>query len=160
MGEGLEKFEIAARQYCEWAESESGRGEEEMISAMKHLLKLMELAYDIGLPGDKDITDGDDPKVNAAQYRKIVSRFSNLPFKNYSEIFDNTVVPPEEPVVGDISDDLADVYRDLKEGLMSWDAGNRGDAQFAWALGFRSHWGEHATSAIRAIHMFEREIDL
>ena len=50
-------------------------------------------------------------------------------------------------------DDLADVWRDLKAGLLALDDGAPvDDVVWEWRWGFYMHWGEHATEALRALH--------
>jgi len=56
------------------------------------------------------------------------------------------------PVVGDLVDDLADIYRDLVGGVELWKMGRYADAIWAWKFNFQIHWGEHALGALRAIH--------
>jgi hypothetical protein len=46
-----------------------------------------------------------------------------LPLNHYSTCFDPLIVPAEEPVVGSIPDDLADIWRDVKRGLALYEAG-------------------------------------
>jgi len=72
----------------------------------------------------------------------------------YAEVFDPYEMD-DTPVVGSLSDDLADVYRDLRRGLALFDASNRPgkiDAVWDWRFHFHSHWGEHATGALRPLH--------
>jgi hypothetical protein len=69
----------------------------------------------------------------------------------YWEIFDPYADPPEDPVLGLLSDDLSDIYLDLANGAELWAAGARDEAVWEWRVGFESHWGEHATGALRAI---------
>src|SRR5262249_47672920 len=63
----------------------------------------------------------------------------------------------DEPVVGDLADDLADIYGDVKGGLLAWDAGGDegylAEVVYGWKQpGFTSHWGVHAVGAMRALH--------
>lgn len=59
----------------------------------------------------------------------------------------------EEAITGSLADDVADVYRDLLKGVLLIDryAANS-EAIWEWRFGFHSHWGDHAISALRAIH--------
>lgn len=68
----------------------------------------------------------------------------------YWEVFD----PREEssPVVGDVGDDLADIYRDVKNGLVAFNKGPANEAVWHWQRGFRFHWGDHVVDALRVIH--------
>ena len=92
--------------------------------------------------------------VDADEFDRVRMWCSRLPFQYYGKVFDPTVVPPEEPVIGDVADDIADVYRDVVKGLRLFDAGLFDDALWEWGFGFRTHWGKHATDAIRAIHLW------
>ena len=59
----------------------------------------------------------------------------------------------QEPVAGSLTDDLADIYLDVNEGLKLLAAGGAEvDAVWEWRFLFWSHWGIHATDAIRVIH--------
>jgi hypothetical protein len=77
-----------------------------------------------------------------------------MPFQYYWEILEPVAWEPEKPVVGDLCDDLIDIYSDLREGLNLYDAGNEESAVFYWRLLFRAHWGRHLTSALHALHCF------
>jgi hypothetical protein len=72
--------------------------------------------------------------------------------KYYQEMFAPYKLEDKEPVVGDLADDLADIYRDLADGLAKWRRGEREGAAWAWQFQFACHWGEHLTSALRALH--------
>ena len=72
--------------------------------------------------------------------------------KFYREMFAPYDLNEAEPVVGDLADDFADIYRDLRRGLGKWRLGDSAGAAWEWQFHFAAHWGEHATSAIRALH--------
>ncbi|MEO0574357.1 MAG: DUF5063 domain-containing protein [Pseudomonadota bacterium] len=74
-----------------------------------------------------------------------------LPLQYYSEVFSTLIVPPEKPVVGDLSDDLVDVYRDIVPVLSIYEKGRVDEAEDHWRFWFHFHWGEHVTSANRAL---------
>ena len=77
---------------------------------------------------------------------------------HYSAHFNPLTTNPQtdEPTQGDLADDLADIYRDLKPGLTAWNTGDDtylADILFQWLdMGHRHHWGRHATDALRALH--------
>lgn len=68
-----------------------------------------------------------------------------------------TAVPfPEEKaeeLKAHLADDLADIYRDLKNGLL-WLASGEDvrEVVWEWRFGFWTHWGRHLTEALRVIH--------
>tara|TARA_R110002096_G_scaffold77896_12_gene183606 strand:- start:125338 stop:125571 length:234 start_codon:yes stop_codon:yes gene_type:complete len=60
-----------------------------------------------------------------------------------------------EPVVGDLADDLGDIYGDIAPALMAWEAGTSriDDILFEWrGVSFSTHWGVHASQALRVMH--------
>lgn len=63
---------------------------------------------------------------------------------------------PEKPdsIVGSISDDLADIWRDLRADLTEIDSGKATsitDAVWHWRFSFETHWAQHAAGAIVAL---------
>ena len=82
---------------------------------------------------------------------------ARLPFGDYARVFDPFVLPPEEPVVGSIADDVADIYADVVGGLIEYEAGRTAQAVWEWGFQLRSHWGRHATDAIYALHIWLTE---
>jgi hypothetical protein len=62
----------------------------------------------------------------------------------------------DDPSEGDLADDLADIYRDLRPGLSAWNTGDDrylGDVLYQWVhYGYVHHWGRHAVNAMRALH--------
>jgi Domain of unknown function (DUF5063) len=77
-------------------------------------------------------------------------------FELYSKVFDPYV--RETPVTGALSDDLLDVYGDLRRGLDLWDQDvPKSAAIWEWRCHFDTHWGDHAIDALRALHRACRE---
>lgn len=73
-------------------------------------------------------------------------------FDGYWEVFD----PYEqaEPLMGSLSDDVLDVYRDLRRGLRIYDSDGPNavpDAVWEWQFHREAHWGDHAVDALRAL---------
>ena len=59
-----------------------------------------------------------------------------------------------EPVRMSLADDLADIYRDVKNGLLAEQAvaaARPNDVLWTWRFDFESHWATHAADALRAL---------
>jgi len=57
-----------------------------------------------------------------------------------------------EPTIHSLSDDLADIYCDLRSGLNALDDGmDPVDVIWEWRFSFTSHWGDHVLEALRAL---------
>lgn len=54
--------------------------------------------------------------------------------------------------MGDITDDLSDIYIDLKEPLVLYQQGHVKEAVWSWRLMFYSYWGHHAVGGLKALH--------
>jgi hypothetical protein len=147
-GDATAHFAKAAREYCLWAEDEPGAGETDMLIARRHLAFLIPLALDLPNTACGVIDPG---QISPEAWRSIFKRFGELPVNYYSNCFDPLHASTAEPSLGDLADDLADIWRELKAGLDLFDAGNVKAAAFAWRAGFIIHWGRHATSALSVL---------
>ena len=146
----VDQFAVAARRFCEWAESEVVTGElEEAATARRLLTQLIGAAIELRLAEVDVGPHASGP--TAEEYAAVFRRFGVLPFNYYSECFDAIVVPSEEPVVADLADDLADIWRDLKSGLRHYDSGEVAAAERTWCFNYSIHWGHHATAALHVI---------
>lgn len=150
-GDELERFRSEAAHYCDLVEHEGF----ELHELLKTLLRLV----DRGLALSECSPDTDEPAVapegldaDAAVVAKNVQQSIGIDF--YWELFDSLSLPElPEPVAGSLVDDLVDIYRDLRVGLQLADTGSLTDAAWEWRFSFRSHWGRHATSAIRVLFL-------
>jgi Domain of unknown function (DUF5063) len=144
------RFAEVARRYCAWVEREA----ENLIdlNTTRCLLAELQLAA-LGLP---DLDSGDHQKIHkpAPELKeRVLQRVSAVPFRYYWNTFD-PLKEKEEPVCGDLAEDLADIWLDLWEGLYLFDAGHRLEANFHWRVLYDSHWGQHVLDAQRAIYAF------
>ena len=144
----IDAFADRARAYCDWStRSKPGKGDLDVCAVLLTdlLAAACRLGWREGVPSDGDSTPIPD---------NVLSNAKSLPLQLYAEVFEPLVLPPEEPVVGDLSDDLIDIYRDIKEGMILYDSSSKSAAADHWRFWFHNHWGEHATSALRAIWAF------
>lgn len=145
--DGIKAFARIAEEYCDWAEAAPGDAVPEARRARRLLIELLRRAIDLPDVSSSEASNsvGDD------EYHRVYGRFGVLPFNYYSACFDPLVVPGENPVVADLADDLTDIWRDLKGGLLLWREEARNEAAWQWRFSFETHWGHHATAAIYAL---------
>lgn len=147
----VEEFARLGQEYCEWCLSHPGEPQSEARTALSLLLGLYSHALVLQLPKDMDHDlEGERPDESIRD--KVRQRGGSLPFNYYSTVFDPQVVPSEDPVVGDLAEDMTDIYEDLYEGLSLYRDGHLAEAEWAFLESFRIHWGRHASSAIQALH--------
>jgi hypothetical protein len=150
----IEAFVNEARVFCGWAVGSDGSAMT-VASALLRVTSLYSSALSLPEPWSDTLPENiPDIQFAAADINAMTERVSALPIPFYWEVFDPFEVPPKEPVGGHLLDDIGDIYRDVAGGLVLFDAGRADEALWEWGYNFRIHWGEHATSAIRALHAF------
>lgn len=154
--EVADRFGVAAKRFCSIVDSASHMDRGEFVSKIYRVLpKLIDQA--IEMP-DVEGSDKDQrqsaPRVRHEEWEQL---YNSLKAKLgdwdlYHQVFDPT--HENEAVVGTLADDIADIFGDLKEGLVFIEAAKRSpeEAIWTWRLLFYSHWGKHAMDALLAIH--------
>ena len=151
MSNPVEQFARAAHDFCAWCAAPPGPESEEAKTVLRHLVELYGLALGLEHPVDFD-ADLDGPRTTDEEWDAVFRRCAALPVSYYADVLDPLVVPGGEASIGDVCDDLADIHRDLTSGLALYRAGHRAEAVWEWRESFQTHWGAHATSALRALH--------
>ena len=150
--DSVEQFAAEALRFEQWAHSNEPNA---ALAARTALLRISSL-YTAALQLPSPYTYAGDgqpcPDVGLVDECAKLSAFQAIPFDMYGEVFNPLLVPPDEPVIGSIADDITDVYRDVVAGLRAYQTGNRAGAIWEWGFHFHHHWGKHATGAIKAIH--------
>jgi hypothetical protein len=131
----------------------------DLLATLSTLYAAAPILREFGTPGeDKDLPanfklTNDDWH---ALYRHLQAVLGND--AHYVAFFNPVQADPlkDRPTQGDLADDLADIYRDLKPGLTAWNTGDDAFLHhilFDWLeIGYRHHWGRHAVDALRALH--------
>lgn len=156
MSEVRKQFVDAARSYCAWCVAEHSDAAEQARVALAHLSTLYRLG--MGLR-ELDAPDVEEREVTHAEWQATYDRLGPLPFGYYRSVFDPQLRDDQLSEgldsaceLGDLADDLADIWRDLTDGLTLFDCGHGDAAEYQWAWSFRSHWGRHAASALHVLH--------
>jgi len=133
-------FVAAARAWCALIESRpDGRQTAEVAAA---LARLYAAGFHVPVVPWSDIDDHDDEPELAAP-----AGWQGLGVQYYPTMLDVLDLQSEQGV-GDLTDDLVDIYLDIKRGLLLHDAGRPGAASHSWRLTCRGHWGHHAVAAL------------
>ena len=132
-----------------------GRGfnDDSKLGGLASICILSELVHAaFSLPRD-GLADAGAEDYQPRDYQQVRLALPPLPFQYYREVFDALdLESAEEVCVGDLYDDLADIYHDLSEGLFVYHHVSPAEAKRYWSQSFGYHWGEHATSALRAFY--------
>jgi hypothetical protein len=156
----VDDFVSEATAFERWAKSGTDNGCEAARNALVRLLRLYSAA--IELPAHSvtcDELELDSFRVEDAEWEAVLAHSARLGFDYYGSVFDPIPVPAQEACIGSLADDIADIYRDVVTGLRYYHAGHTQDALHHWSFMLLYHWGNHATSAIRALHCWLEQND-
>lgn len=98
-----------------------------------------------------ELTTGESlDRIPHPDWEAVRKRISERLQRDYWQIFEPLEVEPPAPVAGSLSDDLADIWRELKMGLLAMDNTHGVDTTVVWhwRFSFESHWAQHAAGAI------------
>lgn len=152
----VDEFVAAAREYCSFAEDSMPVSASDISKIRELLLRLIYHVPAVEAAPHGAEREGDRPGDSA--YAIVANRFGSFPFNLYRVVFDpHEIDTTDEPVMAMLSDDLADIYRDLAEGLSNAEKGYLDDACSDWTLGYRSHWARHAANALMAIEVWRTD---
>jgi Domain of unknown function (DUF5063) len=160
------RFSSIAVRYCSLVDSAAELSRTQLLVALYRILPDL-LSEAIRLP-DTDAHDRegkDEPNEDLAPKLKHPSvsdsDWSNL-YQSlrqklgdadlYQEIFNP--IEGKDSVTASLADDIADIYRDLRNGLSlaTVEAASPADVIWEWRFGFYSHWGNHSMNALRTMH--------
>jgi hypothetical protein len=154
--EVVDRFVVVAKRFCSIVDSASDMDRTDFVAQIYRILpKIIDQA--IEMP-DVERSDRQQQKSLVSARQKEWERlYDSLKEKLgdwdlYRQVFDPT--QDSEAIFGSLADDIADIYRDLKKGLVLNETSRNlpEDIIWEWRLLFHSHWGKHAIDALLAIH--------
>ena len=145
-------FHECAVGFCNWCEADAaGPGQTRMAAVWLARLHAAALL----LPEAETGNEG-PPELPAGPLQQAERNLSRCVGWFYRTVFDPDPASDEEPVMGDVGDDLIDTYRDVKAGCLRYGQGRVQDALWHWSLMHRLHWGKHALGALAALYAHMR----
>ncbi len=145
----IANFADLARGYCTWCEGDSLEPDPK-TQAAGWLARLYAAA--LALP-DRDPENNEGlPDLPQPQADRAKANLASFFGWYYREFFDPHPTLTDESCMGDVGDDLLDVYHDVRAGLVAFDRGDVGDAAWHWSFLHRIHWGRHAVGGLFALH--------
>ena len=142
------------KKYCDFIENRKKYSSEEFL---KNGLDLLVDLYQKTLHLKINYPDKEDIDIQEIELKEIFKEISLIIGEQnlYRSVFDPYEPETEGLVIGTLSDDFTDIYRDLKEAYIKFNVENRNaklNALYDFVLNFRIHWGRHAVSAINVLH--------
>ena len=151
-------FSLVAAEFCNIVDSTSDLDRVELLSRLYVILP--RLIYQGTVLPALSVSDNDTGKeigqtrMKEAEWGRLYERLKKKleDWNLYWQVFDPT--KDSEAIRGSLADDIADIYRDVKEGLYlhDLDSALQQDAIFRWRVLYYSHWGQHAINALYIVH--------
>lgn len=148
----MNAFIEIAKKYISWVEDKNRTSSDDLQYVHDLLLSLYASAFT--LQYYPEVAELEEPRMDHEEWKSIRQSFNHLPFDYYQEVFDPLDLSDNSPVTASLSDDLADIYKDLKPAIIAYDKGKVREAEDYVKRSFEIHWSEHAISALKAIRQY------
>jgi hypothetical protein len=153
------EFTAVAAEFCKYAEHASELKGDEMLKILQRLLPLLYLKTSLLPELESFFEDGNEKFITEADWNRIRELFRQLlgTADDYLEIFDEKFDVSEAPVLSSISENMADIYQDMKDFLLLYQTGTHevmNDAVWECRMNFENIWGQKLVNSMRAIHKF------
>lgn len=154
----FQDFLKSCRGFCHLLEIDDSNDPTDLLQLQRLLLELYSNALDFPTI-DLELNVDFKKTLARGELEIIRNRASALlgEHQYYWTIFDPTenIYGNEAPVMGDLLDDIMDIYRDIKRQLIIYDLNTAESIENAvWGMKFDfwCHWSNHAIDALRTIH--------
>ena len=167
--EVLSAFAEIAAEFCRFIDSLRAGKPKNLYTTLEAILPRLQQGI---LPVQKEMAEQKHPEFDAL-------RMTHEQWEDIADVIGKTVAPEtkdlsswheenlsDDPGVANLAecaathammlwDDLADIYRDLQDGLSLWRTGtpdSQAEAAWQWRWGYEYHWGEHLFRAMLTVH--------
>lgn len=152
-------FIEAAKNFCLFIEKQDNYNAKEfLVLTQTHLLTLYQLGRtipDVGLQSNINVGI-DIPNIEMKATLALIG--NRVPFSYYASVLNPLDIDSIEGVgIGDLIDDLGDIFEDLKRGIILFDkddVGAKENAVWKFKFDYDNHSGEHCIEALYAIHHY------
>ena len=152
------EFVTVASEYCAMVEQVAKSSAVVNLQKLQKMLPLLYLKATL-LPKTEQVLEDELEKyVTELDYNVIHQKWLQLLGENddFYEVFDPSIQFGQETVTASVSENLMDIYQDLKNFLISYSIGNEevmNDALYECELHFEEFWGQQLVNVLRAVHM-------
>jgi hypothetical protein len=153
------EFVAVANELCKYAEHASELKGDELLKILQRILPFMYLKASLLPELNPFFEDGNEKFVTESDWTRMQEIFREKfgTADDYPEVFDEKISESEGHVVSSISENMADIYQDIKDFLLLYQTGTpevMNDAVWECRLNFESFWGQKLVNSMRAIHKF------
>ena len=152
------EFATVANEYCTFIEAVDQYQRKDFVTRLQKIFPLLYLKAALIPQPDLEMSDDIPEKfVNEDDYNfllhKLEAKFGQ--FDAYYEVFDPSIHFTEAAVEASISENIADIYQDLKDFILAYRIGTlevMNDALWECRNNFEQFWGQRLVNGLRALH--------
>jgi hypothetical protein len=153
------EFVAVANEFCKYAEHASELKGDELLKILQRILPLMYLKASLLPHLNPYFEEGNEKFVTESDWLRIQETLKEKfgTANDYLEVFDEKMNESEVPVSASISENMADIYQDMKDFLLLYQTGTvevMNDAVWECRMNFENFWGQKLVNSMRAIHKF------
>lgn len=153
------EFVTVGVEFCAFIEKVPETEKSEFIDTAVKMLPLLYLKATL-LPDKKESSEYDvqvEHFVNEEIYEYIRNSIEQLLGEqdSYLEVFQSDMQYSETPIVANVSEDMADIYQDIKDFVSVYSLGNEECMRTALnecTDNFINYWGQKLVNVLRALH--------
>jgi hypothetical protein len=153
------EFVAVANEFCKYAEQASRLKGDELLKILQRILPLMYIKASLLPQLEPFFEDGNEKFVTEDDWfglrDTLRKKFGTA--DDYLEVFDERTADTDGPVVASISENMTDIYQDIKDFLLLYQTGTNevmNDAVWECRMNFENFWGQKLVNSLRAIHRF------
>ncbi len=153
------EFVAVANEFCKYAEHASDLKGDELLKILQRILPLMYIKASLLPALNPFFENGNEKFVTEFDWLRIHDTLRDKfgTADDYMEVFDERIMESEGHVISAISEDISDIYQDIKDFLLLYQTGTSevmNDAVWECRMNFESFWGQKLVNSMRAIHKF------
>ena len=151
------EFVTVAAEFCAYIERTNEHDRKDFVDTLLKLLPLLYIKAQM-LPDEEKISDEEQQDFVSEDSYEIVRMtiFDLLADKDsYLDVFVSDMKYSDTPVTKSISEDIADIYQDIKNFVSLFQVGineTMHDAIIECNEHFRQYWGQTLVNTMRALH--------
>lgn len=151
------EFVTVAREFTLWLEGVNEQPRERFVGTALKILPLLYLKASLLPKTEIELEDFLEKHVGEEDYEFIRSsvQLKMRRFDDYLEVFTADMQRSDLPLTSTISENMADIYQDIKDFLMSYRTAVTeimNDALSELVTHFEEYWGQRLVNVLRALH--------
>jgi Domain of unknown function (DUF5063) len=152
------EFATVANEFCSFIEAVEQFQRKDFVTRLQKLFPLLYLKAALLPVPDLDMSEEAPEKfVSEDDYNYILHKLEVKlgQFDAYYDVFDPSIHLTEAAVEANISENVADIYQDLKDFILAYRIGTlevMNDALWECRNNFEQFWGQRLVNGLRAIH--------